>query len=242
MEWGKMSKWLFIAELVVAFFAVLYVIKIAFGDTIGIGVSPAVLKYNFPAVYSHEFCFFNQGDTDAVYVVQSGDIRVLNEMSFVVPANTNYDNCIKKTLQLVVDKSGYFYVLAYPSINQSSTISIVRRVGVKVELSYISTTTTISQGGSGGSIPIQTTTTTIRNQTSNATLTIRNETSNATNITSNFTSNATIENTTNIENQTAENPKGNSGFLDTLASMSGIFIIVIIIALAYFVAVELGLI
>jgi hypothetical protein len=242
MEWEKISRWLFIAELIVAFFAVLYVVKIAFGDTIGIGVSPAVLKYNFPAVYSYEFCFFNQGDTDAVYVIQSGDIRVLNEMNFIVPANTNYDNCVKKTLQLIVDKSGYFYVLAYPNINQSSTISIVRRVGVKVELNYLPTTTTISQSSSGGSFSVQTTTTTIRNQTSNATLTIRNETSNATNITSNFTSNATIGNATNSTNQTSENPKSGSDFLDILASMSGVFIVVIIIVLAYFVVVGLDLI
>jgi len=228
MDWKKISKWLFIAELIVAFFAVICVVKIAFGDTIGIGVSPAVLKYNFPAVYSHEFCFFNQGDTDAVYVIQSGDIKVLNEMNFTVPANTNYDNCVKKTLQLVVDKSGYFYVLAYPNINQTSTISIVRRAGVKVELNYLRTTTTISQGSSGTSIPIQTTTTTIRNQTSNATLITRNE-----------TSNVTIENTTNTTNQTAKNPKDNSDFLGILVK---IFIVVIIIAFAYFLGVELGLI
>ena len=228
MNWEKISKWLFIAELIVAFFAVICVVKIAFGDTIGIGVSPAVLKYNFPAVYSHEFCFFNQGDTDAVYVIQSGDIKVLNEMNFTVQANTNYDNCVKKTLQLVVDKSGYFYVLAYPNINQTSTISIVRRVGVKVELNYLPTTTTISQGSSGGSISIQTTTTTIRNQTSNATLTTRNE-----------TSNVTIENTTDTTNQTAENPRDNSDFLGVLVK---VFIVVIIIALAYFLGVELGLI
>ena len=233
MEWGKIAKWLFIAELVVAFFAVIYVIKIAFGDTIGIGVSPAVLKYNFPAVYSYEFCFFNQGDTDAVYVIQSGDIKVLNEMNFTVPANTNFNNCVKKTLQLVVDKSGYFYVLAYPNINQSSTVSIVRRVGVKVELNYLPTTTTISHSSSGGSFISQTTTTTIRNQTSNASLVVRNETSNVANITANFTSNVTIENATNVVNQTSEISSNNIDFFDISIKVVGFLVLIFIVYYIY---------
>jgi hypothetical protein len=232
MIWGRIAKWLLIAELIFISFVVFYIIKIAFGDTIGIGVSPAVLKYNFPAVYSYEFCFFNQGDTDAVYVIQSGDIRVLNEMNFVVPANTNYDNCIRKTLQLMVDKSGYFYVLAYPNISQSSTISIVRRVGVKVELSYIPTTTTVSQGSSGGSFISQTTTTTIRNQTSNNISIVGNETSNAVNITSNFTSNVSVENVTNVENQTSESSERNIDFFDISIKVIGFLVLIII---AYFI-------
>lgn len=241
MNWGKMAKYLLIAELIFISFVVLYILKIALAQTIGIGVSPAVLKYNFPAVYSQEFCFFNQGDTDAIYVIQSGDIRVLNEMNFTVSANTNFNNCIKKTLQLVVDKSGYFYVAAYPKVSQNATVSIVRRVGVKVELAGYSTQTTITQSvsGGGGNIQQATTTTTIRNQTSSNILVVRNET---TSIIANFTSNVTIKNATNIANQTIENPKSNSGLLDILASMSGIFIVVIIIAFAYFIAVELGLI
>jgi hypothetical protein len=235
MEWGKIAKWLLIAELIFISFVVFYILKIALGDTIGIGVSPAVLKYNFPAVYSQEFCFFNQGDTDAVYVIQSGDIRVLNEMNFIVPANTSYDNCIRKTLQLVVDKSGYFYVLAYPNINQNSTISIVRRVGVKVELNYISATTTVSQGSFGGSFISQTTTTTIRNQTSNNISIVRNETSNATNITTNFTSNTAIENvanTTNFINQTNEGSERNIDFFDISIKVIGFLVLIII---AYFI-------
>jgi hypothetical protein len=232
MEWGKIAKWLLVAELIFISFVVLYILKIALAQTIGIGVSPVVLKYNFPAVYSYEFCFFNQGDTDAVYIIQSGDIKVLNEMNFTVPANTNYGNCVKKTLQLVVDKSGYFYVLAYPNINQSSTISIVRRVGVKVELNYLPTTTTISQSSSGGSFVVQTTTTTIRNQTSNATSTIRNETSNATNITANFTSNATVENSTNVVNQTSESLGSNIDLFDISIKVIGFLVLVFI---AYYV-------
>jgi hypothetical protein len=232
MEWGKIAKWLLLAELIFISVVVLYILKIALAQTIGIGVSPALLKYNFPAVYSYEFCFFNQGDTDAVYVIQSGDIKVLNEMNFTVPANTNYDNCVKKTLQLVVDKSGYFYVLAYPNINQSSTISIVRRVGVKVELNYLPTTTTISQSSSGGSFVSQTTTTTI-NQTSNATLTIRNGTSNATNITANFTSNASVENSTNVINQTSESSGSSIDLFDISIKVIGFLVLVFITYYVY---------
>jgi len=231
MEWGKIAKWLLIAELIFISFVVFYIIKIALGDTIGIGVSPAVLRYNFPAVYSYEFCFFNQGDTDAIYVIQSGDIRVLNEMNFTVPANTNYDNCIRKTLQLMVDKSGYFYILAYPNINQSSTISIVRRVGVKVELDYIHTTTTVSQGGSGGSIISQTTTTTIKNQTLSNVSNV-NVSSNATNITTNFTSNASVENVTNAEDQTSESSERNIDLFDISIKVIGFLVLIII---AYFI-------
>ena len=231
MEWGKIAKWLLIAELIFISFVVFYIIKIALGDTIGIGVSPAVLRYNFPAVYSYEFCFFNQGDTDAIYVIQSGDIRVLNEMNFTVPANTNYDNCIRKTLQLMVDKSGYFYILAYPNINQSSTISIVRRVGVKVELSYLPATTTVSQGSSGGSIISQTTTTTIKNQTLSNVSNV-NVSSNATNITTNFTSNASVENVTNAEDQTSESSERNIDLFDISIKVIGFLVLIII---AYFI-------
>jgi hypothetical protein len=226
-----MAKWLLIAELIFISFVVFYILKIALGDTIGIGVSPAVLKYNFPAVYSQEFCFFNQGDTDAVYVIQSGDIRVLNEMNFTVPANTNFDNCTKKTLQLVVDKSGYFYVLAYPNINQSSTISIVRRVGVKVELSYLPATTTVSQGSSGGSFVPQTTTTTIRNQSSSNVSNV-NVSSNVTNVSSSFTSNATVENATNVENQRNESSERNIDLFDISIKVIGFLVLIII---AYFI-------
>jgi hypothetical protein len=231
MEWGKIAKWLLIVELIFISFVVFYILKIALGDTIGIGVSPAVLKYNFPAVYSQEFCFFNQGDTDAVYVIQSGDIRVLNEMNFTVPANTNYDNCIRKTLQLVVDKSGYFYILAYPNINQSSTISIVRRVGVKVELDYISATTTVSQGSSGGYIISQATTTTTINQTFSNVSNI-NMSSNATNITANFTSSASVGNATNSTNQTSEGSGSNIDFFDISIKVIGFLVLIII---AYYI-------
>jgi hypothetical protein len=228
MEWGKIAKWLLIAELVFISFVVLYILRVALAQTIGIGVSPAILKYNFPAVYSYEFCFFNQGDTDAIYVIQSGDIKVLNEMNFTVPANTNYNNCVKKTLQLVVDKSGYFYVLAYPNINQSSTISIVRRVGVKVELSYLSTATTISQSSSGSSSSVRTTTTTIVNQTFSNVSSV-GASSNATNITANFTSSALVENATGVENQTSKSSGSNIDLLDISIKVI-VFLILIIIA------------
>jgi hypothetical protein len=231
MGWEKIAKWLLIAELIFTFFVVLYTLRVALAQTIGIGVSPAVLKYNFPAVYSYEFCFFNQGDTDAIYVIQSGDTKVLNEMNFTVPANTNYDNCVKKTLQLVVDKSGYFYVLAYPNINQSSTISIVRRVGVKVEFNYLPTTTTISQSSSGSSSIPKTTTTTTINQTFGNVSNV-NVSSNATNITANFTSSALVENatnSTNVVNQTSEGSGSNIDFLDISIKVI-VFLVLIIVA------------
>jgi hypothetical protein len=232
MRWERIAKWLLIAELIFISFVVFYILKIALGDTIGIGVSPAVLKYNFPAVYSYEFCFFNQGDTDAIYVIQSGDIRVLNEMNFTVSANTNYNSCVGKTLQLLVDKSGYFYVLAYPNINQSSTISIVRRVGVKVELNYLPTTTTIYQGSSGGSSSVQTTTTVLKNQ-SLATTTIGNLT--VTSLTQNETKNETRANISNVT-------KSEKPTFDLTKVIIGVVVIVGVIGFAYFLATELDLI
>jgi hypothetical protein len=231
MEWGKIAKWLLIAELVFISFVVFYILKVALAQTIGIGVSPAVLKYNFPAVYSYEFCFFNQGDTDAIYVIQSGDIKVLNEMNFTVPANTNYDNCVKKTLQLVVDKSGYFYVLAYPNINQSFAISIVRRVGVKVELSYLPTTATVSQSSSGGSFIPQATATTTVNQTFNNVSNV-NVSSNVINITANFTSSALVENATGVENQTSKSSGNNIDLLDISIKIIAFLALIII---AYYI-------
>jgi hypothetical protein len=233
MGWEKIAKWLLIAELIFTFFVVLYILRVALAQTIGIGVSPAVLKYNFPAVYSYEFCFFNQGDTDATYVIQSGDIKVLNEMNFTVPANTNYDNCVKKTLQLVVDKSGYFYVLAYPNINQSSTISIVRRVGVKVELNYLPTTTTISQSSSGSSTISQTTTTTMLKNQSLTTTTIGNLT--VTSLTQNETKNETRANISNVT-------KSEKPTFDLTKVIIGVVVIVGLIGFAYFLVTELDLI
>jgi hypothetical protein len=230
--WSRIAKWLLIVELIFISFAVLYVIKIALAQTIGIGVSPAVLKYNFPAVYSQEFCFFNQGDTDAVYVIQSGDIKVLNEMNFSVPANTNFDNCVKKTLQLMVDKSGYFYVAAYPKINQSATVSIIRRVGIKVELASYPTQT-ISSSSSGGVSGAQTTTTTIRNISSENISIARNQTSNVT-IRINTS-------TTTIANQTLNTGNlSSSGFTDAIKVVAIIVIVTLVIVGLIYFASEAG--
>jgi len=149
MNWFKIAKYLLIAEVALVTFIVLYILKIALAQSIGIGVMPAVLKYNFPGVYEHEFCFFNKGDTDAVYSIQSGDIRVLTEINFTVPAGSDIDTCVKKKIKFVADKTGYFYISAFPEEMPEGAIQLIRRIGVKIEV-LSPTTTTVQQGGAGG--------------------------------------------------------------------------------------------
>jgi cobalamin biosynthesis Mg chelatase CobN len=154
-------------------------------------------------------------------------------MNFTVPANTNYDNCVRKTLQLVVDKSGYFYVAAYPKVSQNATVSIVRRVGIKVELAYPTQTTT-SSSVSGGAGNVQTTTTTtgmLKNQ-SFTTTTIRNLT--ATTLTQNGTKNETGA---NISSTKSEKPT-----FDLTKVIIAIIVVVALIGFSYFLAAELGLV
>jgi len=173
MNWFKIAKYLLIAEVALATFIVLYILKVALAQSIGIGVMPAILKYNFPSVYEHEFCFFNKGDTDAIYSIQSGDIKVLTEINFTVPANTDINNCVKKKIKFVADKTGYFYVSAFPEEMSGGTVSLVRRIGVKIEVLSSTTTTVQQSGGSGsGGVSESTTTTIFINNTSNATTTI----------------------------------------------------------------------
>jgi hypothetical protein len=133
------------------------------GQTIGIGVAPAVVKLN-AGVYDYNFCFFNEGDTDTNFTLKSGDIKV-NEIEFFVPANTNLSSCIKKTVRLYVDKSGYFYVQA--SLPENATIKIVRQIGVKVECLNCYTTSISGSSGSSslGSSSIAKTDTGITNKT-----------------------------------------------------------------------------
>ena len=96
---------------------------------------------------------------------------------FIVPAGTNFTNCVKKQLLLTVTQPGYFYIAAKPAnqTQQAGAVSVVRRVGIKVELANYqptqTTTTTITQTTSGGAgnIQQQTTTTTIKNQTTQTT-------------------------------------------------------------------------
>ena len=162
---------------------ILFIIKTANAQTLGIGVTPSVVKFSNPGNYSYEFCFFNEGDTDATYEIISGEVRV-QYTSFLVPARTNITNCVIKSINLAVTEPGYFYVVGKPatSTNESYPVSIIRRVGIKVELmNYMQTTTTTTTtttiaGGGGAS---QTTTTTIQTNTTTTT-TIRSGTTNQT--------------------------------------------------------------
>ena len=171
-------------EVIATGLIVFYFVKIGLAQTIGIGVSPSVVKFNSPGTYFYEFCFFNQGDTDAEYETVNGEVMVEvitqnqnQNQKFIVPAGTNYTNCVKKQLSLTVTQPGYFYIAAKPAnqTQQAGAVSIVRRVGVKVELANYQptqTTTTISSGG-GGAGNIQQTTTTLKNQSNQTTTTIK---------------------------------------------------------------------
>jgi len=172
----KMLLALAFIEVITTGLIVLYFVKIGLAQTIGIGVAPSVVKFNSPGTYLYEFCFFNQGDTDAIYETVNGEVMVQYQ-KFTVPAGTNFTTCVKKQLLLTVTQPGYFYITAKPVTQeqQAEVVSIVRRVGIKVELAnyqQTQTTTTISQTTSGGagSIQQQTTTTTIKNQTTQTTI------------------------------------------------------------------------
>jgi hypothetical protein len=167
-------------EVIATGLIVFYFVKVGLAQTIGIGVVPSVVKFNSPGTYLYEFCFFNQGDTDAEYETVNGEVLVQYQR-FIVPKGTNYTNCVKKQLLLTVIQPGYFYITAKPAnqTQQAGPVSIVRRVGIKVELANYqpiqTTTTTITQttsGGGAGSIQ-QTTTTTIKNQTYQTTTTTK---------------------------------------------------------------------
>jgi len=172
----KILLWLAFIEIIATGLIVLYFLKIAIAQTIGIGVSPSIIKFNYPGTYSYEFCFFNQGDTDAIYETVNGEV-IVQYQKFTVPAGTNYTNCVKKQLLLTVTQPGYFYIAAKPAnqTQQAGKVSVVRRVGIKVELANYQptqTTTTISSGGGGaGNIQQTTTTTTLKNQSNRTTTT-----------------------------------------------------------------------
>ncbi len=132
----------------------------ALAETIGIGVYPAVVKFSSPGTYQKDFCFFNEGDTDAIYETMSGEI-IVDYQKFLVPKKTDITNCVKKTLTLTISRPGYFYIVGKPNINESAgMVSLIRRVGIKVELESQATTTTVSSVSGGGGTPIITTTTT----------------------------------------------------------------------------------
>jgi hypothetical protein len=238
-------EWIKVVSVIFIFAAFLFLQDIALARSIGIGITPVVLKYNFPGVYSKEFCFFNQGDTDAVYVIQSGDIKVLNEINFTVPANTDFNTCIKKTLQLVVDKTGYFYVLAYPNVTQISTVSIVRRVGVKVELSGYSTQTltTGNVSSSGGSVGVVQQ---VSNTTNATSILLNNQTSQPLTATGGLVVNVT-RNETNFElkNETlniSESFSGGEANFNWVRFFILFLVITIFVAVSYFLFKSLGFI
>ena len=180
-------------EVIATGLIVFYFVKIGLAQTIGIGVSPSVVKFNSPGTYLYEFCFFNQGDTDAEYETVNGEV-IVQYQRFIVPAGTNFTTCVKKQLLLTVTQPGYFYITAKPATQEqeAGAVSVVRRVGVKIELAnYASqtntttgnqtnqtttTTTTIASGGGGTAginqtNAIKTTTTTLKNQTNQPTTT-----------------------------------------------------------------------
>jgi len=161
---------LVLIKVIVKGLIVFYFVKIGLAQTIGIGVAPSVVKFNSPGTYLYEFCFFNQGDTDAEYETVNGEV-IVQYQKFIVPAGTNFTNCVKKQLLLTVTQPGYFYITAKPAnqTQQAGAVSIVRRVGIKVELANYQPTQTTTSGGGAGNIQ-QTATTTIRNQTTQTTI------------------------------------------------------------------------
>ena len=225
-----------ILELIISGIIVFSIMKIALAQTIGIGVMPAVVKFNSPGTYIYEFCFFNQGDTDAVYEVINGEVLVQYK-SFEVPAGTNIANCIKQQLILTVVKPGYFYVIgrAKTGYGESAPVSVIRRIGIKVELenySTTTTTTTISGVGSGGggtfggtSGTTTTTTTTTVRMTQTTTTTISNET--LSNISEEIRSIVEVLNTTRNSSETKIN-------LDIIKLIAVILVAVVIIFGVYY--------
>jgi len=232
-------------EVIATGLIVFYFVKIGLAQTIGIGVSPSVVKFNSPGTYFYEFCFFNQGDTDAEYETVNGEVMVEvitqnqnQNQKFIVPAGTNYTNCVKKQLSLTVTQPGYFYIAAKPAnqTQQAGAVSIVRRVGVKVELAnyqptQTTTTTQTTSGGGAGNIQQQTTTTTIKNQTTQTTTTTNKEVEHIVEV---------LNRTKNITNtQIAQTPSNPSfGIIDILKIVLMIGVIVgVIYLIVYFIQV-----
>ena len=221
-------------EVIATGLIVFYFVKIGLAQTIGIGVSPSVVKFNSPGTYLYEFCFFNQGDTDAEYETVNGEVMVQYQ-KFIVPKGTNYTSCVKKQLLLTVTQPGYFYITAKPANQeqQAGAVSIVRRVGIKVELANYQptqpTTTTITQTTSGGAgnIQQQTTTTTIKNQTTQTTIK-----------TTTTTTNKEVEHIVEVLNRT----KNATNTQSTQNSSNPSFSIIDIVKIALMIGVIVGVI
>jgi len=224
-----------ILELIISGIIVFSIMKIALAQSIGIGVMPAIVKFNSPGTYIYEFCFFNQGDTDAIYEVINGEVLVQYK-SFEVPAGTNITNCIKQRLVLTVTKPGYFYVVAKAKdgIQENQPIFIERRIGIKVELAnYYQETTYGGAGGEtaggggtfGGTSGTTTTTTTTVRTTQTTTTTISNET--LSNISEEIRSIIEVLNTTRKSSETKIN-------LDIVKIVAVILVAVVIIFGVYY--------
>jgi hypothetical protein len=128
-------------EVIATGLIVFYFVKIGLAQTIDIGVTPTILRFNSTGTYVYEFCFFNQGDTDAEVETLNGEVTVQYQ-SFIVPARTNYNNCVKKQLLLTVTQPGYFYITAKPK-GIYGEVPDLKKVGIRVYLiNYVSPQTT----------------------------------------------------------------------------------------------------
>ena len=238
MNWFKIARYLLIAEIVIVTFIVLYILKIALAQSIGIGVMPAILKFNFPGVYEREFCFFNKGSMDAIYSIQSGDIKVLTEINFTVHANTDINTCVKKRISFVADKTGYFYISAFPEEMPEGAVQLIRMIGVKIEV-LSSTTTTVQQSvssGTGGAI----------SGTSGAVSEASNETSESI-----FEGNLTTVTTTTIQNISIPQSEYNASAdistqeasetsdLQNYSNIIKVVIMTIIVVVSFYILLEL---
>jgi hypothetical protein len=217
-------------EVIATGLIVFYFVKIGLAQTIGIGVAPSVVKFNSPGTYLYEFCFFNQGDTDAEYETINGEVMVQYQ-KFTVPAGTNFTTCVKKQLLLTVTQPGYFYITAKPVTQeqQAGAVSIVRRVGIKVELAnyqqtQTTTTTTQTTSGGAGSIQQQTTTTTIKNQTIQTTTTTNKEVEHIVEV---------LNKTKNITNTQTQNPSNPSFDIIDIAKI--VLMIGVIVGVIYLI-------
>jgi len=128
-------------EVIATGLIVFYFVKIGLSQTIDIGVTPTILRFNSTGTYVYEFCFFNQGDTDAEVETLNGEVTVQYQ-SFIVPARTDYNNCVKKQLLLTVTQPGYFYITAKPK-EIYGEVRDLKKVGIRVYLiNYVSSQTT----------------------------------------------------------------------------------------------------
>lgn len=104
-------------------------LQCVYAKTIGIGVYPVVFDIGMLSFYK-EMCFFNAGDTDAVYRIKGGSAIVVED-EFLVPKNTSMKDCVKKNVIIITP--GNFYVEGYPvGYNYNGGLEIIRRVEVKV--------------------------------------------------------------------------------------------------------------